>query len=121
MSLNLHAVRAIYFFELHRTWRTLFQSIAAPVISTSLYFIVFGSAIGSKMTLIDGVSYGAYIVPGLGDAGDRLFGTGEAQPAGPQSRIQARLRSRRFRLPSPHFGVTFPSPSGGTLDKAGPP
>lgn len=65
MSLNLHAVRAIYFFELHRTWRTLFQSIAAPVISTSLYFIVFGSAIGSKMTLVDGVSYGAFIVPGL--------------------------------------------------------
>ncbi|MGN6209600.1 ABC transporter permease [Asticcacaulis sp.] len=65
MSLNFHAVRAIYFFELHRTWRTLFQSIAAPVISTSLYFIVFGSAIGSKMTLVDGVSYGAFIVPGL--------------------------------------------------------
>lgn len=65
MTLNLHAVRAIYLFELHRTWRTLFQSIAAPVLSTSLYFIVFGSAIGSRMTLVDGVSYGAYIVPGL--------------------------------------------------------
>ncbi len=65
MSLNLHAVRAIYLFELHRTWRTLFQSIAAPVLSTSLYFIVFGSAIGSKMTTIDGVSYGAFIIPGL--------------------------------------------------------
>ncbi|MEO8061404.1 MAG: ABC transporter permease [Pseudomonadota bacterium] len=63
--MNLHAVRAIYKFELSRTWRTLFQSIATPVISTSLYFVVFGSAIGSRMMNIDGVSYGAYIVPGL--------------------------------------------------------
>ncbi len=63
--MNVYAVRAIYMFELARTWRTLFQSIAAPVISTSLYFIVFGSAIGSRMTMIDGVSYGAFIVPGL--------------------------------------------------------
>jgi ABC-2 type transport system permease protein len=63
--LNLHAVRAIYVFELSRTWRTLFQSIVSPVISTSLYFVVFGSAIGSRMTEIHGVSYGAFIVPGL--------------------------------------------------------
>jgi ABC-2 type transport system permease protein len=63
--MNLHAVRAIYKFELSRTWRTLFQSIATPVISTSLYFVVFGSAIGSRMMSIDGVSYGAFIVPGL--------------------------------------------------------
>jgi ABC-2 type transport system permease protein len=63
--MNIYAIRAIYMFELARTWRTLFQSIAAPVISTSLYFIVFGSAIGSRMTMIDGVSYGAFIVPGL--------------------------------------------------------
>jgi ABC-2 type transport system permease protein len=63
--MNLHAVRAIYLFELNRTWRTLFQSIASPVLSTSLYFIVFGSAIGGRMTNIGGVSYGAYIVPGL--------------------------------------------------------
>jgi len=63
--MNVYAVRAIYLFELHRTWRTLLQSIAAPVISTSLYFIVFGSAIGSRMVEIDGVSYGAFIVPGL--------------------------------------------------------
>ncbi|QJP17763.1 ABC transporter permease [Starkeya sp. ORNL1] len=63
--MNLHAVRAIYFFELHRTWRTLFQSIASPVISTSLYFVVFGSAIGSRMQEIDGIPYGAFIVPGL--------------------------------------------------------
>jgi ABC-2 type transport system permease protein len=63
--MNIHAIRAIYGFELHRTWRTLFQSIASPVLSTSLYFIVFGSAIGSRMALIDGVSYGAFIVPGL--------------------------------------------------------
>jgi ABC-2 type transport system permease protein len=63
--MNLHAIRAIYMFELHRTWRTLLQSIASPVISTSLYFIVFGSAIGSRMAEIDGVSYGAFIVPGL--------------------------------------------------------
>lgn len=63
--MNLHAVRAIYHFELGRTLRTLFQSLASPVISTSLYFIVFGSAIGSRMQTIDGVSYGAFIVPGL--------------------------------------------------------
>jgi ABC-2 type transport system permease protein len=63
--MNLHAVQAIYRFELARTRRTLLQSIAAPVISTSLYFIVFGSAIGSRMVSIDGVSYGAFIVPGL--------------------------------------------------------
>jgi ABC-2 type transport system permease protein len=62
---NLHAIKAIYIFELARTWRTLMQSIASPVISTSLYFIVFGSAIGSRMVEIDGVSYGAFIVPGL--------------------------------------------------------
>lgn len=63
--MNLHAVRSIYMFELGRTWRTLFQSLASPVISTSLYFIVFGAAIGSRMAMIDGVSYGAFIVPGL--------------------------------------------------------
>jgi ABC-2 type transport system permease protein len=63
--MNFHAVRAIYQFELARTWRTLFQSIATPVITTSLYFVVFGSAIGSRMMTIDGVSYGAFIVPGL--------------------------------------------------------
>lgn len=64
-SLNLHAVRAIYLFEMHRWTRTLVQSIAAPVITTSLYFIVFGAAIGSRMPAVSGVSYGAFIVPGL--------------------------------------------------------
>ena len=63
--MNLHAVQAIYQFEMSRTWRTLFQSIATPVMTTSLYFVVFGSAIGSRMMNIDGVSYGAFIVPGL--------------------------------------------------------
>jgi ABC-2 type transport system permease protein len=63
--INVHAIRAIYLFEMARTFRTLGQSIAAPVISTSLYFIVFGSAIGSRMVAIEGVSYGAFIVPGL--------------------------------------------------------
>lgn len=63
--MNFYAIRAIYLFEMHRTWRTLMQSIASPVISTSLYFVVFGSAIGSKMVEIDGVSYGAFIIPGL--------------------------------------------------------
>jgi ABC-2 type transport system permease protein len=62
---NIHGIRAIYKFELARTWRTLLQSIASPVISTSLYFIVFGSAIGSRMSQIDGVHYAAFIVPGL--------------------------------------------------------
>jgi ABC-2 type transport system permease protein len=59
------AIRAIYKFEMARTWRTLLQSIVSPVISTSLYFVVFGAAIGSRITAIDGVSYGAFIVPGL--------------------------------------------------------
>jgi ABC-2 type transport system permease protein len=63
--MNLHAVRAIYVFEMARTGRTLLQSIVSPVISTSLYFIVFGAAIGSRITEIDGISYGAFIVPGL--------------------------------------------------------
>ena len=63
--MNLHGVRAIYVFELSRWFRTLTQSSLAPVISTSLYFVVFGSAIGSRMTAIDGVSYAAFIVPGL--------------------------------------------------------
>ena len=63
--MNLQAIKSIYLFELHRTWRTLLQSIATPVISTSLYFVVFGSAIGSSMTEVHGVSYGAFIVPGL--------------------------------------------------------
>lgn len=63
--MNWHAVRAIYRFEMARTFRTIVQSVGAPVITTSLYFVVFGSAIGSRMTQIDGVPYGAFIVPGL--------------------------------------------------------
>jgi ABC-2 type transport system permease protein len=62
---NLHAIRAIYRFEMARTFRTVTQSIASPVISTSLYFVVFGSAIGSRMGVVDGVTYGAFIIPGL--------------------------------------------------------
>ena len=64
-AVNLHAVRAIYLFEMSRTWRTLLQSVVSPVISTSLYFVVFGAALGSRMTAVDGVSYGAFIIPGL--------------------------------------------------------
>ena len=63
--MNFRAVRAIYMFEMSRTGRTLLQSIVSPVISTSLYFIVFGAAIGSRMREIDGVDYGSFIVPGL--------------------------------------------------------
>ena len=63
--MNRHAVRAIYIFEMSRTFRTVMQSILSPVISTSLYFVVFGSAIGSRMTNIDGVTYAAFIIPGL--------------------------------------------------------
>ena len=63
--MNLHAIREIYHFEMARTFRTLMQSIASPVLSTSLYFVVFGAAIGSRMGDIDGVSYGAFIIPGL--------------------------------------------------------
>ena len=64
-ALNFHAVKAIYRFEMARTGRTLLQSIVSPVVSTSLYFVVFGAAIGSRITEIEGVSYGAFIVPGL--------------------------------------------------------
>lgn len=63
--MNVYAIKAIYLFEMARAWRTIAQSIVSPVLSTSLYFIVFGSAIGSRISEIDGVSYGAFIVPGL--------------------------------------------------------
>ena len=63
--MNLHAVRAIFRFEMARTWRTVMQSVISPVISTSLYFVVFGAAIGSRIPEVEGVSYGAFIVPGL--------------------------------------------------------
>ncbi|MBB3236536.1 ABC transporter permease [Phyllobacterium endophyticum] len=63
--MNLYAIKAIYLFEMHRTWRTIMQSVISPVISTSLYFVVFGSAIGGRIPEISGVSYGAFIVPGL--------------------------------------------------------
>jgi ABC-2 type transport system permease protein len=63
--MNLYAIRAIYRFEMARTFRTLLQSIVSPVVSTSLYFVVFGSAIGSRIPEVGGVSYGAFIVPGL--------------------------------------------------------
>ena len=63
--MNFYAIRAIYLFEMARTGRTLFQSVISPVISTCLYFVVFGAAIGSRITDIDGVTYGAFIVPGL--------------------------------------------------------
>ena len=63
--MNWYGLKAIYFHEMDRMRRTLFQSLVAPVISTSLYFIVFGSAIGSRITEIEGVSYGSFIVPGM--------------------------------------------------------
>jgi len=63
--MNMYAIRAIYLFEMARTWRTLMQSVASPVLSTSLYFVVVGSAIGSRMVDVDGIAYGAYIIPGL--------------------------------------------------------
>jgi len=63
--MNVHAIRAIYGFEMARTRRTLMQSIISPVLSTSLYFVVFGAAIGSRITEVEGISYGAFIVPGL--------------------------------------------------------
>jgi ABC-2 type transport system permease protein len=63
--MNLRATKAIYAYEMARTGRTIWQSIVSPVLSTSLYFVVFGSAIGSRITQIEGVSYGAFIVPGL--------------------------------------------------------
>src|SRR5437762_8532962 len=63
--MNVHAITAIYTFEMARTRRTLMQSIISPVLSTSLYFVVFGAAIGSRITQVEGISYGAFIVPGL--------------------------------------------------------
>ncbi|HEV2230467.1 MAG TPA: ABC transporter permease [Steroidobacteraceae bacterium] len=63
--MNVFAIRAIYRFEMARTFRTLMQSIAAPVLSTALYFVVFGAAIGARMGRVDGVGYGSFIVPGL--------------------------------------------------------
>jgi ABC-2 type transport system permease protein len=63
--MNVYAIRAIYYFEMARTFRTLMQSIASPVLSTALYFVVFGAAIGSRMGNVDGVRYGSFIVPGL--------------------------------------------------------
>ena len=64
-AINFHAIRAIYHFEMARAARTKMQSIISPVISTALYFVVFGAAIGPRMQEVDGVSYGAFIVPGL--------------------------------------------------------
>ncbi len=61
--MNIHAIKAIYMFEMARTARTLLQSVVSPVLSTALYFIVFGSAIGGHMNAIDGVAYGSFIVP----------------------------------------------------------
>ncbi|WP_226782952.1 ABC transporter permease [Oceaniglobus trochenteri] len=63
--MNLHAIRAIYTFEMNRALRTLLQSVVSPILSTSLYFVVFGAAIGSRIETVEGVSYGAFIVPGL--------------------------------------------------------
>ena len=65
MRINFYALRAIYFHEMDRFRRTLIQSLLSPVLSTSLYFIVFGSVIGDYVQKIDGISYGSYIVPGL--------------------------------------------------------
>jgi ABC-2 type transport system permease protein len=85
--MNWHAVRAIYRFEMARTFRTMVQSILTPVLTTSLYFVVFGAAIGSRMTEIDGVAFAAFIVPGLimlsvlnESIGNASFGTGSPAP-----------------------------------------
>ena len=63
--MNWYGIKAIYIHEMERFRRTLFQSLASPIITTSLYFVVFGSAIGSRITEIDGINYGSYIVPGM--------------------------------------------------------
>jgi ABC-2 type transport system permease protein len=63
--MNWRAIRAIYYYEMSRTFRTIIQSLVAPVISTALYFVVFGTAIGSRIETVEGVAYGAFIVPGL--------------------------------------------------------
>ncbi len=86
--LNIHAIRAIYRFEMARTWRTLMQSVISPVISTSLYFVVFGGAIGSRIPQIDNISYGAFIVPGL-----IMLSFAEAQSISPTPRSASTSRS----------------------------
>ena len=63
--MNFYAIRAIYVFEMSRTFRTILQSVIAPIVSTSLYFVVFGSAIGSRIQSMESIEYGAFIVPGL--------------------------------------------------------
>ena len=63
--MNIYAIKAMYVMEMSRTLRTISQSILSPVVSTCLYFVVFGTAIGSRMGIVEGVSYGAFIVPGL--------------------------------------------------------
>jgi len=63
--MNLNGLRAIYTFEMARTWRTLFQSVVSPIVTTTLYFVVFGAAIGSRITEINGVTFAAFIIPGL--------------------------------------------------------
>ena len=63
--MNLNGLKAIYLFEMARTWRTLFQSVVSPVVTTTLYFVVFGAAIGSRITEINGVTFAAFIIPGL--------------------------------------------------------
>src|SRR5436189_36002 len=70
--MNIYAIRAIYKFEMARTWRTLLQSIVAPVVSTSLYFVVFGAAIGSRISQVDGVSYGGFIIGIWADSFEKL-------------------------------------------------
>jgi ABC-2 type transport system permease protein len=71
--MNFRAIRAIYKFEMARTWRTILQSIVSPVVSTSLYFVVFGAAIGSRISQVEGVSYGTFIVPGLANASFGIY------------------------------------------------
>jgi len=63
--MNFRAIKVIYLHEMLRFWQTLFQSIASPILSTALYFVVFGAAIGSRIANVDGVSYGLFIIPGL--------------------------------------------------------
>ena len=96
--MNLYAIRAIYVFEMSRTFRTLVQSLIAPVLSTVLYFVVFGTAIGSRMQTIDNVEYGSFIVPGLIMLTVLLQSTSNASLESISRNLSAPYMSRYLRL-----------------------
>ena len=94
--MNIYAIRVIYKYEMLRAFETIAQSFASPVISTALYFVVFGSAIGSRIESVEGISYGAFIVPGLMMLA--LFNAGSLI----KRRLPMRVVGSRWRMPRAH-------------------